>query len=79
MKKGKKDALLYSPFVKHRKTIDRSFKVSNLEGSFELLHADIANIISLIKSAIDPKYFFLVVGLLNSKIRFLWLKTCLVL
>ena len=40
----------------------------NISKPFELLHADIANLTFLAKSAVDPKYCLLIVDLFNSKI-----------
>ena len=59
--------LLVTLFVNKISNIDHStlYSVSN---SFELLHADIADLISLAKSAVDPKYCLLKVDLFSSKI-----------
>ena len=50
--------LLYTPFVEKRKNIDRTTLYS-FKGLFELLHADIADIRFLAKSAVDAKYCLL--------------------
>ena len=58
---------LVTLFVNKISNIDQStlYSVSN---PFELLHADIADLISLAKSAVDPKYCLLKVDLFSSKI-----------
>ena len=58
---------LVTLFVNKISNIDHStlYSVSN---PFELFHADIADLISLTKSAVDPKYCLLKVDLFSSKI-----------
>ena len=54
-------------FIEKKRDIDRSIFYS-FKGPFELLHADIADLRFLIKSAVDPKYCLLIVDLFISKI-----------
>ena len=58
---------LVTSFVNKRSNIDYStlYSISN---PFELLHADIADLRFLAKSAVDPKYCLLIVDLFTSKI-----------
>ena len=58
---------LVTPFVDEKTNLDHSTLCSFHE-PFEMLHADIADIRFLAKSAVDPKYFFLLVDLFTSKI-----------
>ena len=58
---------LKTPFIEKKRDIDRSIFYS-FKGPFELLHADIADLRFLIKSAVDPKYCLLTVDLFISKI-----------
>ena len=58
---------LAMPFVNKRSNTDHSTLYS-ISKSFELLHADIADIRFLAKSAVDPKYYLLIVDLFSSKI-----------
>ena len=58
---------LVTPFVNKRSNIDHSTLYS-ISKPFELLHADIADIRFLAKSAVDPKYCLLIVDLFSSKI-----------
>ena len=55
------------PFVNKRSNIDHSTLYS-ISKPFELLHADIADLRFLAKSAVDPKYCLLIVDLFTSKI-----------
>ena len=55
------------PFVNKRSNIDHS-TLYNISKPFELLHADIADLRFLARSAVDPKYSLLVVDLITSKI-----------
>ena len=55
-------------FIEQKKDIDRSSTLYSIKGPFELLHADIANIKFLSKSAVDPHYCLLYADLLPSKI-----------
>ena len=71
---------LVPPFVNKRSNIDRSTLYS-ISKPFELLHADIALLRFLAKSAVDPKCCLLMVDLFSSKIyvypmknRSLWAK-----
>ena len=59
--------LLVTPFVNKRSNIDHSTLYS-ISKPFELLHADIADLRFLAKSAVDPKYCLLIVDLFTSKI-----------
>ena len=54
-------------FVNKRSNIDHSTLYS-ISKPFELLHADIADLRFLAKSAVDPKYCLLIVDLFTSKI-----------
>ena len=58
---------LVTPFVNKRSNIDHSTLYS-ISKHFELLHAGIADIRFLEKSAVNPKYCFLIVYLFSSKI-----------
>ena len=58
---------LVMPCVNKRSNIDHSTLYS-IGKPFELLHADIANIRFLAKSAVDPKYCLLIFDLFSSKI-----------
>ena len=58
---------LVTPFVIKRSNIDHTTLYS-IGKPFELLHADIADLRFLAKSAVDPKYCLLIVGLFTSKI-----------
>ena len=58
---------LVMPFVNKRSNIDHSTLYS-ISKPFELLHADIADLRFLAKSAVDPKYCLLIVDLFTSKI-----------
>ena len=57
----------YTPFVEQKKNIDRS-TLYRFKSPFELLHADIAYINFLAKSAVHPKHYLLFVDLFTSKI-----------
>ena len=57
----------YTPFVEQRKDIDRSSALYSIKASFELVHADVADIRFFSKSAVDPKYCLLAVDLFTSK------------
>ena len=61
-------------FIEKRSYIDRSTLYS-FDGLFQLLQADIAYIIFLAKSAIDPKFCLLFVNLFTSKIYTFPMKT----
>ena len=58
---------LVTPFVERKSIIDQSTLYS-ISKPFELLHADIADLRFLDKSAVDPKYCLLVVDLFTSKV-----------
>ena len=58
---------LVTSFVNKRSNIDNSTLYS-ISKAFELLHADIADIRFLRKSAVDPKYCLLIADLFSSKI-----------
>ena len=58
---------LVTPFVNKRSNIDHSTLYS-ISKPFDLLHADIADLGWLAKSAADPKYCFFLVDLFISKI-----------
>ena len=58
---------LVTPFVEKKSNIDQSTLYS-ISKPFELLHADIADLRFLAKSAVDPKYCLLVVDLFTSKV-----------
>ena len=56
---------LVTPFVNKRSNIDHSTLYS-IDEPFELLHADIADLRFLAKSAVNPKYCLLIVDLFTS-------------
>ena len=56
-KKENETLPLVTPFVDEKTNLDHSTLCSFHE-PFEMLHADIADIRFLAKSAVDPKYFF---------------------
>ena len=58
----------YTPFVQQKKDIDRSSALYTVNGPFQFVHADIAFIKFLAKSAVDPKYALLCVDLFTSKV-----------
>ena len=58
---------LVMPFVNKRSNVNHSTLYS-ISKPFELLHADIADLRFLAKSAIDPKYCILIVDLFTCKI-----------
>ena len=58
---------LATPFVDKKTNINHSTLYS-FHKPFELLHADIADMRFLAKSAVDPKYCLLLVDLFTSKI-----------
>ena len=58
---------LVTSFVNKRSNIDDSTRYS-ISKSFELLHADIADLRFLAKSVVDPKHYLLIVDLFTSKI-----------
>ena len=58
----------YTPFTQQKKDIDRSSALYTVNGLLQFFHADIAFIIFLAKSAVDPKYALLCVDLFTSKI-----------
>ena len=57
----------YTPFIAHKKNIDRS-TLYTVSGPLQFVHADIAYLKFLAKSAVDPKYALLCVDLFTSKI-----------
>ena len=57
-------------FVEQQKNIDCSPTLYSLQGSFVLLHGDIACIRFLAKLVVNYKYFLLFVDLFTSKIFF---------
>ena len=58
---------LVTPFVNKKSNIDHSTLYS-IGKPFELLHADIADLRFLAKSAVDPKYCLLIVDLFTSEV-----------
>ena len=58
---------LVKSFVNKRSNIDHSTLYS-ISKPFNLLHADIADLIFLAKSTVDPKHYLLIVDLFTSKI-----------
>ena len=58
---------LVTAFVNKKSNIDHSTLYS-ISKPFELLHADIADLRLLAKSAVDPKYCLLIVHLFTSNI-----------
>ena len=64
---NKETVPIVTPFVEKKKNIDQSTLYS-ISKPFELLHADIADLRFLAKSAVDPKYCLLVVDFFTSKV-----------
>ena len=64
---NKETVPLVTPFLEKKSNIDQSTLYS-ISKPFELLHADIADLRFLAKSAVDPKYCLLVVDLFTSKV-----------
>ena len=64
---NKETVPLVTLFVEKKSNIDESTLYS-ISKSFERLHGDIADLRFLTKSAVDPKYCLLVVGLFTSKV-----------
>ena len=64
--KDKDKIPLKTPFFENKKDIDRSTLFS-IEKPFKRVHADIADLRFLAKSAVDPKYALLAVDLFTSK------------
>ena len=58
----------YTPFLEQKKDIDRSSALYSIKEPFELVHADVANIHSISKSAVNPSYFLLCVDLFLLKV-----------
>ena len=58
---------LLTPYIDKKSNIDHSMLYS-ISRPFEALHADIADLRFLAKSAVDPKYCLLIVDLFTSKI-----------
>ena len=58
---------LVTPYIDKKSNIDHSMLYS-ISRPFEALHADIADLRFLAKSAVDPKYCLLIVNLFTSKI-----------
>ena len=54
-------------FIEYRKDIGRSSTLYSFKAPFELLHADIADIRFLVKSAVNPKCCLLFTDLFTSK------------
>ena len=65
-KNDKPNLPLTTPFIHKKKDTDRS-TLYGFREPFELLHADIADLRFLAKSAVDPKYCLLIVDLFTSK------------
>ena len=65
--KEEKRIPFYTPFTPQRKDIDRSTLFS-LNGPIQFVHADIAYLRFLAKSAVDPKFALVCVDLFTSKI-----------
>ena len=58
----------YTSFVEQRKDIDRSSALYSIKVSFELVHADVADIRFFSRSAVHPKYCLLAVDLFTSNL-----------
>ena len=58
---------LVTPYIDKKSNIDHSTLYS-ISRPFEALHADIADLRFLAKSAVDPKYCLLIVNLFSSQI-----------
>ena len=59
--------LLVTPYINKKSNIDH-LKLYIISRPFEALHADIADLRFLAKSAVDCKYYLLIVDLFTSKI-----------
>ena len=59
--------LMKTKFVDQNENINRYLILYSFDGPFQLLHADIANLEFLGKSAANPKYCLLFVNLFTSK------------
>ena len=57
----------YTPFIPQKKNIDRS-TLYTVNGPLQFLHADVAFLKFLAKSAVDPKYALVCVDLFTSKV-----------
>ena len=57
----------YTPFIPHKKNIDRS-TLYTVNGPLQFFHADVAFLKILAKSAVDPKYALVCVDLFTSKV-----------
>ena len=60
--------LFYTPFLEQRKDIDCSSALYSITAPFELVHADVADIRFLSRSAVNPKYCLLYVDPFSSKV-----------
>ena len=58
----------YTSFVEQKQDIDRSSTLYSLNGPKQFFHADVSNIRFFSKSAVNPIYALLCVGLLSSKV-----------
>ena len=58
---------VFTPFISSKSNVDH-LTLYSIGKPFELLHADIADTRFLAKSAVDPKYCLLLVGLFTSKV-----------
>ena len=71
-----KNLPLITPFIDKKTNIDHS-TLYRFHKPFKMLHADIADLRFLAKSAADPKYCLLLVDLFTSKIYVCPMKNCL--
>ena len=63
----KEEIPTFAPFIENKKDIDNSTLYS-FNGPFQLLHADVADIMFFSKSAVDPHYCLLFVDLFTQKV-----------
>ena len=65
----------YTPFIEHRKDIDRSSALYTVNAPLQFFHADLAYLQFFAKSAVDPKYALLCVDLFTSKVYVYTMRT----
>ena len=65
---GNPNMPFYNSFREQRNDIDCSSPLYSIKNPFELVHADEADIRFLSRSAVNPKYCLLCVGLFSSEV-----------
>ena len=60
--------LFIHPLSNKKKDINRSSSLYTVDGPLQFFHADVAYLKFFSKSAVDPKYALICVGLFSSKI-----------